>query len=227
MQNLLCGRALITPTCKEGNGDMLARAVQDKKNPDKPDGKGGVKGHLGGSKVRSRNSNLTQAQGCRASVTRGLPAVAVQVYSSISNALDVLRDSHSDHEKWLVFLSDLVDFSCGGLPENDPKYRVKDKEVKFDSAKAELKRLAKETADKMRSMAGTSFIAIDASEIAMWCPSHKMWPTWRDNVKELAQVAESQGGTGMYLQAKNTKAIEEAFEEVAAAMVPDMGGVAE
>ena len=58
-----------------------------------------------------------------------------------------------------------------------------------------------------------------------WKPEHKMWDTWRGNVKMLTDTA-SEDAIGMFLKTTSPAEIETAFEQVAAAIV-DVGGVAD
>ena len=87
--------------------------------------------------------------------------------------------------------------------------------------------MAKASGQKLSRIAQAgpvNFIAIDASQIAMWEGKHKMWDTWRENVKMIVKIAKDNNGHGDYLSAKNNSGIQSAFEEVAEAMA-DPGGV--
>ena len=145
-----------------------------------------------------------------------------QVYSSIIRALDVLLTRPAD-DGWLILLSDLVDLTFGGNPNNG---QYKDG-MNFEQAQEKLMDEAKEADVKLRDMKGTNFIAIDASEIAKWEPQHKMWDTWKNNVRMLADTASRESAAiGRYLTAATPAEIAAVFEQVAAAMV-DVGGVAD
>ena len=156
--------------------------------------------------------------------TKGAP----KVYSSINIAASALRKSDSEFSKWLIFLSDTVDFSAGQAFEASQKGFAG---FTLEKGKTELERLAKETDGELACVPGLNFVAIDASDVGQWNQQCKMWPTWKANVEMLSKHAQTRAqvsgsGMGLYVSAKSLTAIKEAFEKVASAM-EDVGGVGE
>eukprot|EP00966_Prymnesium_polylepis_P070083 1629339-Prymnesium_polylepis.2 len=148
------------------------------------------------------------------------PKGTSRLYESINRALDLLRQEQ-DAGLWLIFLSDLVDFSAGNHQKELPT------SPKVKQAMSQLKALADNTANKLKSVEGCNFIGIDASGIAKWCPQHPLWSTWKGNVDNIAKAAVANDAIGKVLDGSSPEKIAEAFEAVAEAMVEDAGGVAE
>ena len=110
------------------------------------------------------------------------------------------------YSKWLVVLTDTVDFEC-----------VNDKNVFDKESPARAEAAVRRVTAKMREMTGLSLVVIDASGIANFDAKHTLWPTWRRLSQKLTdEVGER--NSGLSIQATDSDEIDEAFERVAGAM---------
>ena len=92
-----------------------------------------------------------------------------EVYSSIETCVEHLA-AHVDgaYSKWLVVLTDTVDFQC----VNDKNQFDKESPARAEAAVARV-------IGQMNAMAGLNLVLLDASGIANFNAKHTLWPTWR------------------------------------------------
>merc|ERR1711924_322816 len=128
------------------------------------------------------------------------------VYSSIKRCLDKLTELPAHYSKWLVVLTDTVDFEC---------FNAKGVNDKHSSQRAEA--AVSGVVQAMQEMAGLNLVVIDAHGIANFNAKHSMWPTWHKMSQRLTdEVGEA--NVGLNIEATNVSEIDEAFERVAGAM---------
>ena len=110
------------------------------------------------------------------------------------------------YSKWLVVLTDTVDFQC----VNEKNQFDKESPARAEAAVARV-------IGQMSAMVGLNLVLLDASGIANFDAKHKLWPTWRRLSQKLTdEVGEH--NSGLNIQAADTDEIDEAFERVAGAM---------
>merc|ERR1712216_1018810 len=126
-----------------------------------------------------------------------------QVYSSIAKCVDSLQlEAADDHSKWLVVLTDTVDFECVDANDKFDKQSPQRAEAKADAL-----------IEKMRAISGLNLVIIDASGIANFNAKHTMWPTWHRLSHKLTDQC-GDDNSGINIAAANVSEIDEAFEKV-------------
>lgn len=90
------------------------------------------------------------------------------VYSSIAKCIAHLSSEVDAHySKWLVVLTDTVDFECANA-----------KGVFDKQAPSRAEAAVASVTEAMQAMCGLNFVIIDAHGIANFNAKHPMWPTW-------------------------------------------------
>lgn len=126
------------------------------------------------------------------------PGGDCRLYSSMSEALDGMKQQDPAYSKWLIVLTDLVDLSKRGN-------------------KSASSAAARDVLAKMNCLENLNLAIIDSEVISGWEPTNVMWPTFRSNAKMLVEQL-SGSNKGYHLKADNENAIREAFARVASMM---------
>ena len=129
------------------------------------------------------------------------------MYSSIETCVEHLG-AHVDggYSKWLVVLTDTVDFQC-----------VNEKNQFDKESPARAEAAVQKVVAPMREMSGLNLVLIDASGIANFNAKHTLWPTWRRLSQRLTdEVGEH--NSGVNIQAAEVSEIDDAFEKIAGRM---------
>jgi len=134
------------------------------------------------------------------------------VYSSIKKCLDTLIKVDDKYSKWLVVLTDTVDFEC---------FNAKGVNDKQSPMRAEA--AVSSVVQAMQELTGFNLVIIDAHGIANFNAKHNMWPTWHKMSQRLTDDV-GDANVGLNIEATNVSEIDEAFERVAGAMTGGAAG---
>ena len=132
-------------------------------------------------------------------------------YSSIETCVSHLAHSAEvpdSYSRWLVVLTDTVDFEC----VNAKNHFDKESPQRAEAAVARVTQL-------MASVHGLHLVVVDASAIpgANFNPKHSLWPTWRRLAQRLTDDV-GEANVGLSIQAADVGEIDDAFEKIAGAM---------
>ena len=129
------------------------------------------------------------------------------VYSSIETCVGCLATQvDARYSKWLVVLTDTVDFEC----VNERNQFDKESPARAEAAVTRV-------IGRMSAMVGLNLVLLDASGIANFNAKHTLWPTWRRLSQRLTdEVGEH--NSGVNIQAAEVSEIDDAFEKIAGRM---------